>query len=449
MATDTRFRAGGIASGLDTNTLIDQLTSLKQKPLDDLKKRQAAFRTQISMISDIKSKVTTLKNTAKTLGDSGALGLKVTSTNTAFSAETSTSSIAGRYDINVSSLATAARAQSGAFATTDTVRGGNLTLNILGTAYNVTMTDGDSLQTVADNIAATGAPVSAVVLNDGTNDYLSITNRDTGYTIGGAANSALQITESYTGATGSTLGLAVTDAANATFSVNGLAFTRKTNVVTDAVPGTTLTLKATSAATESLLQENDVTATSKNLQKFVDSYNDLVKVLAKDTSAPAGTDRNATLTSDGAVRRLGLSLSSSISGSVPGLSSVRSLVDLGIKSALDGTISIDTSTLTKAIGLDASAVNKIFNTTTTGIRDTIATLADATVNVANGTLTTRTKGLNSTVKTMDKEASVLESRISQYKEGLIVQFSAMEKIIAGLKAAGNYLGQQSSNSNGG
>jgi flagellar hook-associated protein 2 len=290
-----------------------------------------------------------------------------------------------------------------------------------------------------------------VVLNDGTNDYLSIVNRDTGYTIGGAANSALQVSESYTGGTGIALGLAVTDAANASFAVNGLAFTRRSNVVTDAVPGTTLTLKSTTAVAESLLQENDVGTTNTNLQEFVTAYNDVATLLQKHLAITPTTNRDNTLAGDSVVRQLRAALSNAVSSQVAGLADVRSLVDLGIKtSTSDGTLSIDNSVLTKALQRDANAVNTVFSTATVGIRDKFKTLVDTYTNVVDGVLTTRTKNLNLTVRHLDSTAAAMRARLDAYKQSLVVQFSAMEKIISGLKAAGNFLnGQQSSSSGGG
>ncbi len=120
-----------------------------------------------------------------------------------------------------------------------------------GTTYDpITITDGESLGDVAGAIRALGAPVSAVVLNDGTKQYLSVTNLDTGFT-GADASTALQISENSTGTQGQSLGFAqVHGASNALFTVDGLQFTRQSNTVTDAIPGTTLTLKGQTNTTE-------------------------------------------------------------------------------------------------------------------------------------------------------------------------------------------------------
>ena len=41
MATTPVFRAGGLASGLDTNSIIDQLVNIESRPLTVLKAKQS------------------------------------------------------------------------------------------------------------------------------------------------------------------------------------------------------------------------------------------------------------------------------------------------------------------------------------------------------------------------------------------------------------------------
>ncbi len=450
MATSPVFQAGGIISGFDTNSIIDQLTKLRQAPLDALKKRQSAYSTKITAVGDIVSKLKALKTATQALSDDGALGVKATSTNTQFTATPSTSSTAGRYDIKVENLASAAQAHSDSFASTDTVTGGTLTLTIDGDPYAVTLHDGDTLDDVAAAINATDAPVTATVLNDGTNDYLSIVNDDTGYDIAGAdPTSSLQISENYTGATGKAVNLTahITNAENAKITLNGIPnIYRRDNTITDAVPGTTLTLTAANNTTESLVQSNDTTETAKNLQTFVDAYNDVMNLLKKNLATNANSSRDSSLAGDSTLSTLRINMAKVVSTEVGTLTNVRSLVDLGIKSDLDGSLSIDTTKLKSALSRDPTAVNQIFTTATSGVADQVATLVNAQTNVTDGLLTAKTKMLNVSVNNMDTAAARMQAQLDAYKLKLVMQFTSMEKVLAGLKASGNYLSGQSSGS---
>ncbi|HYG67295.1 MAG TPA: flagellar cap protein FliD N-terminal domain-containing protein, partial [Anaeromyxobacteraceae bacterium] len=171
---DATFRAGGLASGMDTSAIIDQLVELESRPLDLLAKRKSAFQAQVSALGDIASRLGALQTAAKSLGDDGVLAATVASTNTGFSAAPGSGAVAGRYAVTVQELARASKWRSGAFASTDRVAGGTLSLRVQGVDLPaITIADGATLGEVADAIRGSGAAVSAVVLNDGTSSYLS------------------------------------------------------------------------------------------------------------------------------------------------------------------------------------------------------------------------------------------------------------------------------------
>ena len=58
MSTTTPiFTAGGLASGLDTNTIVDKLVALESAPITKNSALQAALNVQISSIGDLTSKI--------------------------------------------------------------------------------------------------------------------------------------------------------------------------------------------------------------------------------------------------------------------------------------------------------------------------------------------------------------------------------------------------------
>jgi len=199
---DATFRASGLASGLDTNSIVDQLTKLEAIPIDRLKSRQAAFNTQITSLGDLSAKIESLKGAANGLAKNGGLGVKQTTTNTAFVATPGTSAVAGQYDIEITDLASNARARTLGNTKDAAIKSGTLGINVSGTNYDITINDGDTLATIAASIKASGAAVTATVLNNGTQDYLSIVRKVSGFTVGTAAADALVITPNKTGGTG-------------------------------------------------------------------------------------------------------------------------------------------------------------------------------------------------------------------------------------------------------
>jgi flagellar hook-associated protein 2 len=437
---DATFRAGGLASGIDTNSIIDQLVKLESRPIDLVRKQQAGLQAQVSALGDIMSKLAELSNAATALGDIGTLGTRVSSTHTGFAAVSDSKATAGRYDVQVNTVATAARARSQAFgAATDPVAGGTLTLHVMGQQYDIDIADGTQLADVALAIRQSGAPVSATVLSNGSNAYLSITNLNTGYPIGGAPGDALTIDD---GPVTQALGLAITQtAANSVVTVDGLAFTRQSNTLTDVIPGVTMSLKATTAAPETLVVDHDAEATAKNLQKFVDAYNGVLKLVQRQLSPAPDSDRSVTLAGDASLRGLQRTLQALTSQQV-GAGTVRTLADLGIKTARDGSLSLDTVALGKAISRDPAAVNDLFSHASTGLGATVKALVKNANDFSSGTLSARKKGLGDSIRHMDDQAAVMELRLEGYRKLLVDQFTAMERVVSELRATGNFLSQQ-------
>jgi flagellar hook-associated protein 2 len=214
MTISPAFRASGIASGLDTTSLINSLVELESAPIGIATKQQTAYKSQLSSLGDIISKLSALKTAATGLSTSGALGMSATTTASTFTASASSSSTSGRYSVSVDFLAQAARARSASFASsTAAVTGGTLDFSIDGTTTSVTIDDGMTLTALADRINKSGAAVSATVLDTGGQTFLSITRRDTGFVPGQPASSALQITETSTGSAGHALGASIVQAA--------------------------------------------------------------------------------------------------------------------------------------------------------------------------------------------------------------------------------------------
>jgi flagellar hook-associated protein 2 len=383
------FSVGGLSTGMDTQSIIDKLVSLAQQPLSDLRKQQAAFRSQVSALGDLASKLGALRTASDDLASGGVLGLRVSSANSAFTARPGSTAAAGSYDIAVASLASAAKWRSGAFGAGDTLKGGTFDLGI-DAFPAIGVDEGESLGKLASDINASGAPVSAAVLYDGAHSYLSVTAKSTGYA-GADPSSALHV--SFTAGPGDVPDPArldpsaqawSQDARNAAFTIDGLQFTRQSNTVADALPGATLTLQKLSPidpgtqkpTAETLTLASDTDATQAKLKTFVDAYNALMQLVQKQTDVSPTTDRSTTLAGDGIVRGLEQALQSVGSSTVPGLATVRSLADLGVKTARDGTLSIDSAVLSAAIARDPAAVNAVFSDPTGGVGKLASTLLD-------------------------------------------------------------------------
>jgi flagellar hook-associated protein 2 len=403
-------------------------------------------------MGDLASKLAALESAAKALGSGGVLGVKSTSSSSSFSVAPGAGAAAGSYRVHVDALASPAKSRSAGFGSDDVVLAGSLDISVDGVVYSTGQwQDGASLADVADAIRASGAPVSAAVLNNGTNSFLSITKRDSGFT-SDTADQSLVVTENTSpdAVTGRTLDIAsIQTPTNASFTVDDLSFTRTSNVVTDAIPGTTLTLQQPmgKGAYDDVTLENDVAGTKAKLQTYVDAYNAVMSAVQTQLSPAQGTDRSSTLTGDSSVRMLQQQLQSLGIAQVPGLGSVRTLADLGVKTQKDGTLTIDDATLGAAITRDPGAVDALFSTASTGLAAVVTNAVESYVDPTNGLLTLAQAGLNDSVKRMDDEIANMQARADQYRASLVAQFAAMEQVVSQYKNIGTFLQNESQQQN--
>lgn len=446
MATST-FSVGGLASGLDTNSIIDQLVKIESSSVTAAQNRQTAYRSQISILGDLTSKLNALSTATDALKSQGALAFTQQGSTTGFSVTTGSAATAGRYGVQVDALAVAAKARSAQFTSaSDPVSGGTLDLSINGTTTQIAITDGMTLSQVAKAINDSGAAVSATVLDSNGQAFLSITNKNTGFVPGQPAASALTITENTTGSTGQALGFAITQpAVNASIFVDGLRFERASNTIDDVLPGVTMALKARTTVPEDLVLATDASATATNLGKFVTAYNDVMTLLRKNLNIGQLTDRTKTLGGDSAIRGLQTQLMGLVSSITNPASPVRSLADLGIKTQSDGTLSLDQSRLSKAIATDAGAVNALFQQTG-GVSDKAKALVTGYTDSSSGILAAKSKSFDKSIKQLDSQIESLQMRLDAYRSKLVAQFTAMEKVVSSFKSIGNYLTSQEKNS---
>lgn len=457
---DSTFRAGGLATGMDTNSIIDQLVELQSLPIKKLQTRQSNLKVQVSALADLISKLNALDAAAADLGSAGVFATRATSSNAAFAAAPGTGAAPGRWSVEVERLATAARWRSAGFAAGATFTPGTISLTVQGKTYPpadappdaaITVTATDTLADVAYKIRKSGAPVSAAALTDANGlTYLSITSIATGQPLNGATDLSFGFTPTGAGGSAVDAGATLAPGANASVWVDGLNFVRTGNSVGDVIPGVTLTLtKQAPGAPEDLVVATDDAGTKARLQKFVDAYNGVMTLVQRQLNVGKDTDRARTLAGDGAVRDLQTKLQKLIVQKVPGLAGVRTLADLGLETARDGSLSIDSATLEKALASDPAAVNAVFSTAGTGLAAAVNAMVkletrSVAVNGRSevGLLVAGQNGLNRTIADLDKQAQRLQLRIGAFRENLVKQFTAMENTVSGLKGLGTYINNQ-------
>jgi flagellar hook-associated protein 2 len=149
-------------------------------------------------------------------------------------------------------------------------------------------------------------------------------------------------------------------AQNASFDLDGIAVSKASNVVTDVISGTTLTLE--SAGSGIITLSPDEEAIKEKVQNYVDGYNEIILHLRSELALTESTGETGVLFANFTIQNLQQTLRETISDEVVGIDgSFNFLSQIGVRTQSDGTISIDDGILSTAIASDIGNVTQLFS----------------------------------------------------------------------------------------
>ncbi len=439
---------GGLATGLDTNKIIDQLVALERQPLDLLSTQRDDAIARQKALSTFGSKIFAFLNAANDIRTSDdVIARSATSSDEdVLTATAGGGAVPGSTTITVSALArgaiaTSANGKASASATV-AAGAGNFVFKVgAGADQTIAVDATTTLQQLAAKINGLDAGVSASVVNAGTSaspDYrLRIATRGTG------ASNALTIVTDDT-----SLGVAVTQTAqNASFTVTGFAdpLSRESNTFDDVIPGVQITLKALGGPV-SVSVGTDVAGVTKNVQNVVDAFNDLVTFVAgqsgvtQDTSSADHTVTAGPLAFDGTVRGIMTALHGILSDAVPALGDVNVLAQVGITTQRDGTLAFDAAKLASALTNDEGAVGALF-----GGKGTVGGVADrlhdylTALTKSGGLLDVGAHGVASEISNLEDRIADGQRHLDAFQQGLQQTFTNLEVLVNSLQSQGAFL----------
>jgi flagellar hook-associated protein 2 len=433
----------GLASGLDTDSIVSSLVNLERQPIARLESQNSSLNAQRNVLNGLSSALSTLNSRAKDLDTvSEFLSYTASSSNTsAVEVTASGTSVPGSYRVEVTQLAQAQRTYSSTFGSrTDALSGSDQTLSLTidGTTTDITVAAGSSLEDVVAAINNSGADASAGLFFDGANYRLQVVGKSTG------ADNAISFADTGLGLGLSDPGNTVQAAQNAIAEIDGFEVTSATNVLADALPGTTLTLKAETSAPVDVGVAADQSGVKAKIQAFVDAYNEVFKVVNAQSGEGLGTN---TLSGDSTVRTIETSLQRLISGPIGGLTdgSGNSLVlaDLGVKTNRDGTLTLDTADLDEALTADFSRAARYFagDGSESGMSGLIGELIEGYITGSESLIEARKSGIQTQIDGNDDRIESLELYIERFETNLRTQFTLLETTISQLNSQGAALAQ--------
>lgn len=398
MIDNNIVQALGAGSGIDTQNLVSQLVEIERAaPQQRIDTKRELAETRISDFGLLSSALSTLKDAASVLTDPESLFSKsasFTESSALVPVELDTDVQPGSYSFNVSQVARSHTLAYGGFSDpTDAVGEGTLTFNfgawsrdgtsgaINGAftqdsdAESVSITidsENNTLEGLRDAINAAEAGITASIIFDGSNYNLSIVAES-------GAQNELEITAVESGAAGLSNfefvdGSTTEDAQggqNAILTLNGISIERTSNTIDDIVDGLTLDVLQVMDASDlvTITVTEDKSFAEENVRAFVDAYNAFLEAVdpifglneVEDEDGETQTIEGS-LANDSLAKSLLSQIRSTIASGIPGLgedATFTALTNIGIRTELDGTLSIDEDDFSNAFDNNFDAVQKL------------------------------------------------------------------------------------------
>jgi flagellar hook-associated protein 2 len=413
----------GKSAGIDVSSVVDSLMQVQEQPETQLKDEQTTIDSQLSALTTINTELSTLASSVNSLADfNGALSQMTTgsSDSSIVAASAGSTATAGSHTIVVNNLATISSGYSGY------ISGGSLAGDTIQVQYgnandptktdtiNIPSTD-TTLQQAASTINAGSYGVTANVVTDSQGSRLVLTSR----TSGAAGN--LTVTSSATSFT-------TAAGVDAQLTVDGVPVDSGTNTVTTAIPGVTLSLGAAAPNTPVLVTvEPDTDGAATAIQSFVDAYNAVVgSINSQYTLDSSGNE--GILAGDSTLETLQSEMLDMVSTAMGTNGQYSNLESLGVEMQNDGTLQIDSSTLSDALSTSYSDVQSFFQSTS-GWGQTASTEMSQLTDPTAGPVGLDINGLTQTKDDLSNQISDFEANMTQVKDQLTTQYDSLDSLL--------------------
>jgi flagellar hook-associated protein 2 len=388
-----KLQVGGIASGLDTEAIIEGLMTARRLPAVNIETKITTNTTKISALTEFQTKVASVTTALDALRGNPGNSKNVFDSKTVSGTTNASSGTASDIDslilatvdstaqnmshtITIDSLAAAHQVRSDAFSSTTAalstlgVTAGTFTLG----GQTITVSSSDTLMDLRSKINNAGAGVTASIVSaDSGTNYLVLTSDASGtanamsFTGGSTLTDELGLTTS----SGATIKNQLTAAANASITVDGISgIVRSSNEINDVIPGVTLSLlKAEPGTTITMEVEPDLSAIKTSINDLVTAYNDIrayqtEQRTAADWNEDGTVDDNeyGPLAYDQTLRdiisQLGELAATSVDGATDGYAS---LSQIGIVMQSDYTLALDDTILDSKLLTNIDGIKELFS----------------------------------------------------------------------------------------
>ncbi len=426
----------GLGTSLDTESIIENLMKVERLPQTRLEQRQGQVKARETALQGILKKLNEVGSALQALRSPTLWAdvQKVTSSSTALTAELAGGAGPGGYQVEVTQLARAAQRTyeftSSPAASTITVGGKTIELK--------------AGATVEDAVAAINSDHETGVSAVAVGEKLVLSSRTTGAKSTVSASGAGLTEEAAKARAGQ----------DTLFSVDGIAGSSSTNVITEAIPGVTLTVSALTAGPVTIGVTEpapDTSSIAAKIKTFVSAYNSAVELIetkvSEETVKSPKTQEEANkgvLFGDGSLNSLLMAMRQTLSESglgELGVSTGAPSAGVTAESAsVRGLLTFEESKLTALLKEDPVAAKEAIS----GAKGFVTQLEPLieTATKSGGGISDRISAATKEAASLREQMTKLEERLTLREERLHAQFAAMETALAKSKSESEWLAGQ-------
>jgi flagellar hook-associated protein 2 len=435
-APGSPITVSGLASGLDTSSIISALMAVEREPLTRLTGEQQKLEGGKQQLQSLQSSLQQLAFSASefSLPSLFETSQTVTSSDpTRVGAATTSGAGIGGHEVEVTQLANSAQ-RSFAF-TSPTAED---TIEIDGQSY--TIKAGASAKELASAINSDSkGTVYAAVLESGT---VVLSTRATGNT----GTEFIKVSDPG-GALLEKEGTAK-EGKNAEYTIDGVQGSSASNILTEAIPGVTLTLSgltSTGPVTVDVQPPGaSVSAIETQVQSFIKLYNSTVSQIQKElTTKPTANAKSVSefatgsLFGDYELESLGAKMRQAMYEPIAGLpAEMSSPADVGIdtgaasaggasQASIEGQLTLNANKLTEAIHTNPAGVQKMLQSWSQSLQSALNSVAEP-----GGSLEARINGDSSQVIQLNTQISNMNEMLALREKALQATYSQLEAVLS-------------------
>jgi flagellar hook-associated protein 2 len=439
----------GLASGLDTSSIISALMTAERQPVTRLTDEQEKLQGEQQQLQSIQGDLRQLALAASEFSDPSLFETSqaVTSSEpTRVAAAAGAGAAIGGHEVEVTQLADSAQRT---FTFTSPAAEDKLTID--GNEYTVEA--GGTAQELASAINSDSkSTVYAAVLEDGS---IALSDRATGNT------GAEFIKVSDPGAALAEVAGSAKEGKNAEYTVDGVKGSSSSNIITSAIPGVTLTLDGLTPTGPVTIDVQppgaSVSAVEAQVQAFVKLYNSTVEAIQKQlttktVSKPQSAAELATgsLFGDSELEGLLDDMRQAMYEPIAGLpAEMSSPADIGVstgaatgggassQASLDGLLALNPTKLSEAVKSNPAGVQKMLDQWSQGLQSTLTEVAEP-----GGTLEARINGDSNQITQLTTQINGMNEVLAQREKALQETYAELEGVISQNTAQSSWLSSQ-------